>query len=39
LGVVNLNDALIIFPYWIVWSILCSLAISFVVRKAFYVGV
>jgi uncharacterized membrane protein (DUF106 family) len=39
LGTVNLNDVLIIFPYWIVWSILCSLAISFVVRKAFSVGV
>lgn len=39
LGAVNLNEPLIIFPYWIVWSILCSFAISFVVRKAFAVGV
>lgn len=38
-GAKNMNDVLLIFPYWIVWSILCSLAISTVIRKTFNVGV
>lgn len=40
LGMHNiLTDSFIIFPFWIFWSILCSIAIGQVVRKALNVGV
>ncbi|MGA9141855.1 MAG: EMC3/TMCO1 family protein [Methanocella sp.] len=39
-GTVTLmQGAFFIFPWWIVWSILCSFGISQVVRKAFNVGI
>ncbi len=34
-----LDGVLYIFQYWIVWSIICSLAISQVIRKAINVGI
>ncbi len=34
-----LQGAFFIFPWWIVWSMLCSFGISQVVRKAFNVGI
>ncbi|MCD1293488.1 hypothetical protein CUJ83_00570 [Methanocella sp. CWC-04] len=33
------TTAFFVFQYWIVWSIMCSLAVSQVIRKAFNVGV
>ncbi len=39
-GTVTLmQGAFFIFPWWIVWSILCSFGISQVIRKAFNVGI
>jgi len=39
-GTVTLMDgAFFIFPWWIVWSIMCSFGISQVIRKAFNVGI
>jgi uncharacterized membrane protein (DUF106 family) len=39
-GTVELaTGGLLIFPWWIVWSILCSMAISQIIRKAFNVGI
>lgn len=39
-GTVTLLDgAFFIFPWWIVWSMLCSFGISQVIRKAFNVGI
>jgi len=34
-----INSAFFFFQYWIVWSIICSMAISQVIRKAFNVGI
>jgi uncharacterized membrane protein (DUF106 family) len=39
IGVVKLTDGFLLFPYWVWWSLICSLAISSVVRKALNVGV
>lgn len=36
---IPLTSNLLIFPYWVVWSLLCSLAISSVIRKALNIGV
>jgi uncharacterized membrane protein (DUF106 family) len=38
IGTVKLTDGFLIFPYWVWWSLLCSLAISSVVRKALNTG-
>jgi uncharacterized membrane protein (DUF106 family) len=38
LGTVKLTDGFLLFPYWVWWSLLCSLAISSVVRKALNTG-
>jgi uncharacterized membrane protein (DUF106 family) len=38
LGTVKLSDPFLLFPYWVWWSLLCSLAISSVVRKALNTG-
>jgi uncharacterized membrane protein (DUF106 family) len=39
-GTVKLiSGGFIIFPWWIIWSLLCSMAISQVIRKAFNVGI
>lgn len=34
-----LDGVFFVFQYWIVWSIICSMAISQVIRKAFNVGI
>ena len=34
-----LDGAFFFFQYWIIWSIICSMAISQVIRKAFNVGI
>lgn len=34
-----ISGGFIIFPWWILWSLLCSMAIGQVVRKAFNVGI
>jgi uncharacterized membrane protein (DUF106 family) len=34
LGYHKLTDAFIMLPYWLFWSLLCSLAVSFIIRKA-----
>jgi len=34
LGTYPLTQSFIILPYWLFWSLLCSLAISFIIRKA-----
>jgi len=34
-----LQGAFFIFPWWIVWSMLCSFGISQIIRKAFNVGI
>jgi uncharacterized membrane protein (DUF106 family) len=34
-----LDGAFFILQYWIVWSMICSFAISNVIRKAFNVGI
>ncbi len=34
-----IDSAFFFFQYWIVWSIICSMAISQVIRKAFNVGI
>jgi uncharacterized membrane protein (DUF106 family) len=36
---IPLTNNLLIFPYWVVWSLMCSLAISSVIRKALNIGV
>ncbi len=36
---IHLSTTLLIFPYWVVWSLMCSLAISSVIRKALNIGV
>ncbi len=36
---IPLAHTLLIFPYWVVWSLMCSLAISSVIRKALNIGV
>ncbi len=38
IGMVKLMDNFLIFPYWVWWSLICSLAISSVVRKALNTG-
>ena len=39
-GVVTLaQGAFLVFPWWVIWSILCSFSLSYVVRKAFNVGI
>lgn len=38
LGMVKLTDGFLLFPYWVWWSLLCSLATSSVVRKALNTG-
>ena len=38
-GTVKLTGSFLIFPYWVWWSLLCSLSISSVVRKALNTGV
>jgi uncharacterized membrane protein (DUF106 family) len=38
IGTVKLTDSFLIFPYWVWWSLICSLAISSVVRKALNTG-
>ncbi|HTX43997.1 MAG TPA: EMC3/TMCO1 family protein [Methanocella sp.] len=38
IGSVKLTDGFLIFPYWVWWSLMCSLAISSVVRKALNTG-
>jgi uncharacterized membrane protein (DUF106 family) len=37
--VMLISGGFIIFPWWILWSLLCSLAIGQVIRKAFNVGI
>jgi uncharacterized membrane protein (DUF106 family) len=39
IGLVKLTDSFLIFPYWVWWSLMCSLAISSVIRKALNTGV
>ncbi|AFD00102.1 putative membrane protein [Methanocella conradii HZ254] len=39
IGTVRLVDGFLLFPYWVWWSLLCSLAVSSVVRKALNTGV
>ena len=39
LGTHRLTDGIFFFQYWIVWSFICSMAISQVIRKAFNVGI
>jgi uncharacterized membrane protein (DUF106 family) len=39
IGTVKLVDGFLLFPYWVWWSLLCSLAVSSVVRKALNTGV
>jgi uncharacterized membrane protein (DUF106 family) len=36
--VMLISGGFIIFPWWILWSLLCSLAIGQIFRKAFNVG-
>jgi uncharacterized membrane protein (DUF106 family) len=38
IGTVTLTDGFLLFPYWVWWSLICSLAISSVVRKALNTG-
>ncbi len=38
LGTVRLNEGFLLFPYWVWWSLICSLAISSIVRKALNTG-
>jgi uncharacterized membrane protein (DUF106 family) len=38
MGTHKLSDVAFIFQWWIVWSIVCSFTISFVIRKALNVG-
>jgi uncharacterized membrane protein (DUF106 family) len=39
IGEVTLTNSFLIFPYWVWWSLMCSLAISSVIRKALNTGV
>lgn len=39
LGTIKLTDSFLLFPYWVWWSLICSMAISSVVRKALNTGV
>jgi len=34
LGSEKLTSVFVILPYWLIWSLICSLAISFIIRKA-----
>ncbi len=38
LGTVKLADGFLLFPYWVWWSLICSLATSSVIRKALNTG-
>jgi uncharacterized membrane protein (DUF106 family) len=38
IGMVKLTDGFLLFPYWVWWSLLCSMAISSVIRKALNTG-
>ncbi|HTY91117.1 MAG TPA: EMC3/TMCO1 family protein [Methanocella sp.] len=37
-GAVKLTDGFLLFPYWVWWSLICSMAISSMVRKALNTG-
>jgi len=38
IGPVTLTGSFLLFPYWVWWSLLCSMAISSVIRKALNTG-
>lgn len=38
IGTITMTDSFLIFPYWVWWSLICSMAISSVVRKALNTG-
>lgn len=38
IGTVTLTDGFLIFPYWVWWSLICSMAISSIIRKALNTG-
>ena len=39
IGTITLTSTPFLFPYWVVWSLLCSLCISSVIRKSLNTGV